>query len=95
MPKRRKRSPHDPIRRCAACRRAAPKHELLRFARHPHTQQVAFDPDQRMPGRGAYLCPSADCFRIARKRNSLARALKTTVDARVLEAAQAYATPHH
>ena len=88
MPKPRKRSPHDPIRRCAACRRAAPKSSLLRFARDPHTRQVAFDPDQRMAGRGAYLCPSAACFQTARKRNSLARALKTPIDPSVLDEAQ-------
>jgi len=41
-----------------------------------------------MPGRGAYLCPSAACFQTARKRNSLARALKTPVDPSVLDEAQ-------
>jgi hypothetical protein len=40
-----------------------------------------------MAGRGAYLCPSAACFQTARKRNSLARALKTPVDPSVLDAA--------
>ncbi len=64
-----------------------PKSSLLRFARDPHTRQVAFDPDQRMAGRGAYLCPSTACFQTARKRNSLARALKTPVDPSVLDAA--------
>jgi predicted RNA-binding protein YlxR (DUF448 family) len=41
-----------------------------------------------MAGRGAYLCTSAACFQTARKRNSLARALKTPVDPSVLDAAQ-------
>jgi hypothetical protein len=62
----------------------------LRFARCPHTHQVAFDPHQRLPGRGAYLCPNAACFRLAMKRKSLERALKTKVDASVLEAALVY-----
>jgi uncharacterized protein len=31
-------------------------------------------------GRSAYLCPQADCLAIARKKNSLARALKAGVD---------------
>ena len=89
MPKRRKRSPHDPIRRCAACRRAAPKHDLLRFARCPQTRQVALDPHQRLPGRGAYLCPDPECFRLAVKRKSLERALKAKVDTSLLDAALA------
>jgi predicted RNA-binding protein YlxR (DUF448 family) len=49
-----------------------------------------FDPHQRLPGRGAYLCPNAACFRLAIKRKSLERALKTKVDASVLDTALAY-----
>jgi predicted RNA-binding protein YlxR (DUF448 family) len=56
----------------------------LRFTRDPHTLQVHFDPDQKLPGRGAYLCPQTDCFRIAIKRKSLERVLKTKVDERFL-----------
>ncbi len=89
MPKPRKRSPRSPIRRCAACRRAAPKSELIRFARDPQTLQVQFDPQQNLPGRGAYLCPNPDCFRLAHKRKSLERTLKVKVDERVIMAAQA------
>ncbi len=87
MPKPRKRSPHSPIRRCAACRRTAPKSELLRFVRAPHTLQVQFDPTQKLPGRGAYLCPQAACVRMALKRNSLDRVLKTKVEERILQEA--------
>ncbi|MCS7273182.1 MAG: YlxR family protein [Fimbriimonadales bacterium] len=87
MPK--KKSLHSPIRRCAACRRTAPKHTLLRFVRDPQTRQVAFDPSQRLPGRGAYLCPNAECFRLARKRKSLERALNAPIPEAVLQAAQA------
>lgn len=88
MPK--KRDPHNPLRRCAACRRTAPKHTLLRFARDPQTRQVAFDPQQRLPGRGAYLCPIAECFQIARKRKSLERVLNAPVGEAVLQVAQAH-----
>lgn len=84
MPEPRKRNPHNPIRRCAACRRAALKSELLRFVRDPHTLQVQPDPDQKLPGRGAYLCRQPDCFRVAIKRKSLERVLKTKVDERLL-----------
>lgn len=90
MPAPKKNVRHEPIRRCVACRRAAPKHTLLRFARDPHTRQVQFDPAQRLPGRGAYLCPNPDCFHIARKRKSLARVLKTPVDEAILDAAEAW-----
>ncbi|MCX7992526.1 MAG: YlxR family protein [Fimbriimonadales bacterium] len=87
MPKPRKRSRHEPVRRCAACRRTAPKSELLRFARIPPSHQVRFDPEQCLPGRGAYLCPHPDCFRTALKRKSLERVLKVKVDDSVVQEA--------
>lgn len=86
MPKLRKRSRHSPVRRCAACRRAAPKRTLIRFARDPHTHQAQHDPTQSLPGRGAYLCPNPDCFRTALKRKSLERALKAQGVAPLLQA---------
>ncbi|MFN3691060.1 MAG: YlxR family protein [Fimbriimonadales bacterium] len=76
------------MRRCAACRRTAPKATLIRLARNPQTLQVQFDPQQKLPGRGAYLCPNPACFRLARKRKSLERVLKTRVEESVLEVAQ-------
>jgi predicted RNA-binding protein YlxR (DUF448 family) len=62
----------------------------LRFTRCPQTCQVVFDIHQRLPGRGAYLCPNAECLRRAIKRKSLERALKTKVDASVLDTALEY-----
>ncbi|MCS6919117.1 MAG: YlxR family protein [Fimbriimonadales bacterium] len=88
MPKPRKRSPRSPIRRCAACRRAAPKSELIRFVRAPQTLQVQWDPEQKLPGRGAYLCPNPECFRLALKRKSLERTLKVNSGDGILQAVQ-------
>ena len=68
----------SPIRRCVACRRTAPKSQLLRFVRHPKTHQVLFDPQQKLAGRGAYLCPKTECLQHARRKGSLLRALKAT-----------------
>ncbi|MCX7688908.1 MAG: YlxR family protein [Fimbriimonadales bacterium] len=77
---------HEPVRRCAACMRTAPKSHLLRFVRLPQTQQVVFDPHQNLPGRGAYLCPQKACLLRALKRNALSRALRTPVPSALLEA---------
>ncbi|MCL6532460.1 MAG: YlxR family protein [Armatimonadetes bacterium] len=76
---------HEPIRRCAACMRTAPKSHLLRFVRLPQTQQVVFDSQQNLPGRGAYLCPQKACLQRALKRNALSRALRTSVPHALLE----------
>jgi predicted RNA-binding protein YlxR (DUF448 family) len=56
----------------------------------PKPAELSLIPYQRLPGRGAYLCPNAECFRLAIKRKSLERALKTKVDASLLDAALAY-----
>jgi predicted RNA-binding protein YlxR (DUF448 family) len=35
-----------------------------------------FDPDRRLPGRGAYLHPSLNCLDLAERRRALPRALR-------------------
>jgi predicted RNA-binding protein YlxR (DUF448 family) len=37
-----------------------------------------FDPDRRLPGRGAYLHPSLKCLDLAERRRALPRALRLT-----------------
>jgi len=43
------------------------------------TKQVKIDVNQKLPGRGAYICKCADCIEQARKKNKLKRALRTEV----------------
>ncbi|GBC92350.1 hypothetical protein HRbin15_00818 [bacterium HR15] len=80
---------HVPIRRCVSCRRTAPKHELLRFTRQrdPATGawRVMLDPTQKLPGRGAYLCPRRECVQQAMKKRLLDKALRTAVPRELLE----------
>jgi predicted RNA-binding protein YlxR (DUF448 family) len=83
---------HVPERRCAGCRRTAPKRELVRLVL-PHESDaiVAIDPTGRRPGRGAYLCKETalDCLALARRGRALPRALRTTperIDAQALAA---------
>ncbi len=63
-------------RRCVSCRRVAPKAEFWRVVRLAHSTSVCLD--QGM-GRSAYLCPQADCLRIAQRKNRLGRALKAPI----------------
>ncbi|MEN3000444.1 MAG: YlxR family protein [Armatimonadota bacterium] len=80
---------HTPIRRCASCRRTAPKSALIRFARQkdPETGawQVQLDPHQKLPGRGAYLCPQVACVQHALKKQALAKVLHAPVPRELLE----------
>jgi len=37
---------------------------------------IVFDTAQRLPGRGAYLCPGQDCLTRGTRKGALARRLK-------------------
>ena len=64
-----------PERQCCACRRTAPQAQLLRFVCGPDRVAV-LDLRGKLPGRGAYLCPSPDCLRKGAAGKGLARALQ-------------------
>jgi predicted RNA-binding protein YlxR (DUF448 family) len=51
----------DTIRTCLACRRKRSKSDMIRIVRGPGGEAV-FDLAGRLPGRGAHLCPAADCL---------------------------------
>lgn len=55
--------PQDPDRgrTCLGCRRKRPRTELIRIVRGPDGA-VFFDPEGRLPGRGAWVCPSPLCL---------------------------------
>jgi len=64
-----------PIRTCVACRTSGDKQGLVRLVRTPDGRVVC-DSSGKMPGRGVYICPSANCFRRAVKEKRLNRALR-------------------
>ena len=47
--------------------------------------EVSLDPKGKKPGRGAYVCPNADCLRRAIKSRALSRALETEIPDEVME----------
>ena len=81
---------HVPQRTCVACRRTSAKRELVRIVRTPEGR-VEVDPTGKRSGRGAYLCPTPDCWRLAVQKGRFDRALKTSVSARDKEALLQYA----
>ena len=56
----------------------APKKELLRVVRAPDGG-ISLDFRGKSPGRGAYICHSAECLARARKSRALERALETAI----------------
>jgi predicted RNA-binding protein YlxR (DUF448 family) len=87
---RKTRPRHIPQRTCVACRRTTAKRELVRVVRTAEGG-VEVDPTGKRSGRGAYLCPTPDCWRLAVQKGRLERALKTSVSARDKEALLQYA----
>ncbi|MGC8833797.1 MAG: RNase P modulator RnpM [Armatimonadota bacterium] len=79
MPHRR-----EPIRTCMGCRTERPKRELIRVVKTPSGETLV-DPTGKRSGRGAYICPSVECFNAAVKRRSLERALGTAIPEPVKE----------
>ena len=79
---------HIPQRTCVACREVNEKRSLIRVVRTP--DGVAIDTTGRMPGRGAYIHDSKECWEKALKRGVLARSLKAEISQEDMETLQAY-----
>ena len=72
----------EPQRTCVGCRQVRPKTQLIRLARRADGM-VVVDRASTAPGRGAYVCPSAQCVGEALKRGRLAKALREMAEASV------------
>ena len=73
-----------PMRQCLGCREMKPKRELIRVVRSPEGE-VSLDSKGKMPGRGAYVCPGADCLKRAIKSKALSRALGLPIPESIIE----------
>lgn len=65
---------NEPERTCVGCRQTAPASTLLRLV--ASESGVVVDERRRLPGRGAWLHPSAACLEQALKRRAITRALR-------------------
>ena len=73
-----------PLRRCAGCHEMKNKREMLRIVRSPEGE-FSVDKTSKKSGRGAYVCPNADCFQKAHKTKGLERSFGAAVPAEVYE----------
>ncbi|MDO4482792.1 MAG: YlxR family protein [Bacillota bacterium] len=73
-----------PMRRCIGCMESRPKKELIRIVSDKEGN-VILDGTGKAQGRGAYLCPSKECFEAARKKKAISRNLEITVTEQQLE----------
>ena len=74
-----------PLRQCLGCREMKPKRELIRVVRSPEGE-ISLDFHGKKPGRGAYLCPSPECFKRIRKSRALERAFSLPIPEEVYNA---------
>ncbi len=67
-----------PQRTCLACRKIKAKQELIRLVR-TSDDNIEADIGGNKTGRGAYLCPSPECWETGLKGSRLEHSLKTTL----------------
>ena len=67
-----------PQRQCIGCGEMKNKKEMIRILKTPEGE-FTLDATGRKNGRGAYLCPSVECFRNAVKGKGLERSFKMAI----------------
>lgn len=73
-----------PLRQCIGCGEMKNKREMIRVLKTTG-DEIVIDATGRKNGRGAYLCPSVDCYQKAVKNRGLERSLKMAIPKSVYE----------
>jgi len=74
-----------PLRQCIGCGEMKNKKEMIRILKTSE-DEILLDATGRKNGRGAYICPSLECFKKAVKSKGLERSFKMTIPREVYEA---------
>ena len=83
-----------PMRQCLGCRQMKPKRELTRVVR-AKDGSVSLDLKGKAPGRGAYVCPSADCLKAAMRSKAIERSLEVQIPPELYDALVAQMEAEH
>ena len=73
-----------PMRKCIGCQEMKNKRELIRIVKEPEGE-ISIDMTGKKNGRGAYICPTLECFNLALKNKGLERSFKMSIPADVYE----------
>jgi predicted RNA-binding protein YlxR (DUF448 family) len=73
-----------PMRMCLGCNEMKPKKELLRIVKDAQGE-ISFDPTNKKPGRGAYICPSNECFEKAVKNKRMEKTFESKIDISIVD----------
>lgn len=77
-----------PQRQCVGCRTMKDKKALIRVVKTPEGE-IILDATGKKSGRGAYVCPDAECLKKARKSRALERAFELAIPDTVYDALEA------
>ena len=72
------------MRQCIGCQEMKSKKEMIRVIKTAEGE-ILLDATGRKNGRGAYLCPSMECFKKAVKGRGLERSFKMAIPREVYE----------
>lgn len=70
-----------PMRMCLGCNEMKPKKELIRSPEG----EISLDTTGKKSGRGAYVCPNAECLRLARKSRKLEKSFSCRISDEVYD----------
>ena len=73
-----------PQRQCMGCRERKAKRELIRIVRMT-AGTVTVDFGGKLNGRGAYICPNAECLKKVQRSKALERSLETAIPEEVYD----------
>ena len=73
-----------PMRKCVGCQEMKSKKEMIRVLKTSE-EEFVLDTTGKKNGRGAYICPSKECFEKAVKSKGLERSFKHSIPKEVYE----------
>ncbi len=73
-----------PMRQCIGCQEMKAKKEMIRILKTAE-EEICIDTTGKKNGRGAYICPSMECFQKAVKNRGIERSLKMSIPKAVYE----------
>lgn len=78
----------QPLRICLGCGEPKEKKALIRIARTPEGE-ILIDPTGKKSGRGAYICPDAECLKKAQRARRLEKSFSCEIPAEIYKRLEA------
>lgn len=73
-----------PLRKCNGCGEQKDKRDLVRIVKNADGE-ISLDLTGKAAGRGAYICPDAECLKKARKAKRIEKAFECAVPSEVYD----------